>query len=80
MPYFPPFSLQWGSTSMLMYRNARGRLFVEEFLLLLFHGLQLDMKKKIRNVSGKNIRSDLEENEKNHDILEQLGLVGTLTQ
>lgn len=31
---------------MLMYRNARGRLFVEEFLLLLFHGLQLDMKKK----------------------------------
>lgn len=59
---------------MLMYRNARGRLFVEEFLLLLFHGLQLDMKKKkkkkFRNVFGKIIRSDLEENEKNDDILE----------
>lgn len=68
---------------MLMYRNARGRLFVEEFLLLLFHGLQLDMKKKkkkFRNVFGKIIRSDLEENEKNDDILEQLGLVGTLKQ
>lgn len=69
---------------MLMYRNARGRLFVEEFLLLLFHGLQLDMKKKkkkkFRNVFGKIIRSDLEGNEKNDDILEQLGLVGTLKQ
>lgn len=42
MPYFPSFSLQWGSTSMLMYRNAGGRLLVGEFLLLLFHGPQLD--------------------------------------